>query len=216
MFSLNTEWNSSYTGQGGNVADNTVSMDSHANAPFILKSVKLLADQVQGDTPPIDAFSYWVISDIFDESSGPSGSYILGQGGNLPFGQVFGLMTFQGVRKAAFNAFKMLNYLGSRQLAVSGGTGDRDGVDGMATISASDDEVAIIVYNYYATINSTGSESVTLNVNSLPFAGQEIFVTKFGIDPDHSNPYGVWLDQGSPTNPSEEQWRAMRAEQHLE
>ncbi len=217
MLSFNTEWNTSYTGQGGNSdADNCVSMDSHANAPFILKSVKLLADQVEGDTPPLSVFSYWVISDIFDESSGPSGSYILGQGGNLPFGQVFGMMTFQGVRKAAFNAFKMLNYLGSRQLSVTGGTGDSDGVDGMATISTSDDEVAVIVYNYFSTINTTGSESGTLNVNNLPFAGEQIYVTKFGIDPDHSNPYGVWVGQGRPNNPTEEQWREMRAEQHLE
>ena len=73
-------------------------------------------------------FSYWVLSDVFDESSGPSGSYILGQGGNLPFGRVFGLMTFQGMRKAAFNAFKMLNYLGPKRLMSGGGTGG-DGVD---------------------------------------------------------------------------------------
>ena len=33
MLSLNTEWNTSYTGQGGNVADTSVSMDSHVNAP---------------------------------------------------------------------------------------------------------------------------------------------------------------------------------------
>ena len=47
--SFNSEWNSAYTGQGGNTTENNVSMDSHANAPFILKSVKLLADQVNGD-----------------------------------------------------------------------------------------------------------------------------------------------------------------------
>ena len=81
-------------------------MDNHWNAGFILKGVKLLSDKNQGDTPPLDVFSYWVLSDVFDESGGPSGSYILGQGGNLPFGRVFGLMTFQGVRKAAFNAFR--------------------------------------------------------------------------------------------------------------
>src|SRR4051812_27145165 len=40
--SLNTEWNSSYSGQGGNMAGNCVSMDTHANAPFIVKTVKLL------------------------------------------------------------------------------------------------------------------------------------------------------------------------------
>ena len=114
-------------------------------------------------------FSYWVLSDVFDESSGPSGSYILGKGGTLPFGQVFGLMTFQGVRKAAFNAFKMLNYLGPKRLMSGGGTGG-DGVDAMATMSASSDEVQILVYDTFATLNTTGTDSVTVNVNNLPAA----------------------------------------------
>ena len=85
------------------------------------------------------------------------GSYILGQGGNLPFGKVFGLMTFQGVRKAAFNAFKMLNYLGPKRLMSSGGTGN-DGVDAMATTSAAGDELEILVYNYLQTLNSSGAD----------------------------------------------------------
>jgi MYXO-CTERM domain-containing protein len=196
------------------MADNIVSMDSHANAPFILKAIKLLADQVNGNTPPLEIFSYWVISDVFDESSGPSGSYILGHN-EIPFGQVFGMMNFQGLRKSAFNAFKMLNYLGPEQLAVSGGSGDPDGVDGMASISAAGDEVAVILYNYYATVLTSGSDSVTVNVDNLPFAGQEMYVTKFVIDEGHSNPYGVWLGQGSPTTPSEAQWQELRAAQHL-
>ena len=93
--------------------------------------------------------SYWVLSDVFDESSGPSGSYILGKtaAGTLPFGQVFGLMTFQGMRKAAFNAFKMLNYLGPKRLMSGGGTGS-DGVDAMATMSADSDELQILVYDH--------------------------------------------------------------------
>ena len=83
-------------------------MDNHWNVGFILKGIKLLSDKNSGETPPVDVFSYWVLSDVFDESGGPSGSYILGQGGNLPFGRVFGLMTLQGMRKAPFNAFKLL------------------------------------------------------------------------------------------------------------
>ena len=160
--SFNTEWNSAYSGQGGNPGDANLSMDNHWNAGFILKGVKLLSDKNQGDTPPLDVFSYWVLSDVFDESGGPSGSYILGQGGNLPFGRVFGLMTFQGVRKAAFNAFKMLNYLGPRRLMSGGGTGG-DGVDAMATTSANGDELQILVYNFFATLNTTGSDEVTVN-----------------------------------------------------
>jgi xylan 1,4-beta-xylosidase len=214
--SFNTEWNSAYTGQGGNLTDNNVSMDSHANAPFILKSVKLLADQVVGDKPPLDVFAYWVISDVFGEYGSDAGSYIESQGdGTLPFGSVFGLTTYQGVRKAAYNAFRMLNYLGSQQLAVTGGTGNSDGVDAYATVNEAGDEVAVILYNYYKAIATSGNDEVTLNVNNLPFAGQSMFVTKFGIDPAHSNPYGVWVGQGKPNNPTEAEWQALRKAQHL-
>ena len=191
-------------------------MDNHWNVGFILKGVKLLSDVNAGDTPQIDVFSYWVLSDVFDESSGPSGSYILGQGGNLPFGKVFGLMTFQGVRKAAFNAFKMLYYLGPKRLMSSGGTGS-DGVDAMATTSAAGDEVQILVYNYLQTLNSSGAESVTINLSNLPatLANKELFVTHFRADETHSNPYNVWVAAGRPTNPTEAQWQAMKAQQHL-
>ena len=156
------------------------------------------------------------MSDVFDESSGPSGSYILAQGGNLPFGRVFGLINFQGMRKAAWNAFRMLNYLGPKRLMSGGGT-TSDGVDGMATMSAGNDEMQILVYNHYATLNTTGTDDVTVTVNNLPstLAGKELFVTHFRVDETHSNPYRVWTSQGSPTNPTEAQWQAMRQEQHL-
>jgi hypothetical protein len=52
VLSFNTEWNSSYCGQGGKAGDANESMDSHANAPFILKAVKLLSDKNQGETRP--------------------------------------------------------------------------------------------------------------------------------------------------------------------
>ena len=214
--SFNTEFNSAYSGQGGNKNVSDISMDSHVNAPFIIKGVKLFSDKFQGTTPPLDVLSYWVASDVFDESSGPSGSYILGQGGNLPFGQVFGLMTFQGVRKAAFNGYKMLNYLGTTRLTVAGGT-TGDGVDGLAAMSASGDELQIIAYDYFATASATGTDNVTINVSNLPaaLAGKSLFVTHFRVDSTHSNPYSVWVGQNSPTNPTEAQWQAMRQAQHL-
>jgi xylan 1,4-beta-xylosidase len=215
--SFNTEWNSSYSGQGGNVGDVVTSMDNHWNAGFILKGVKLLSDKTSGSTPALDVFSYWVLSDVFDESSGPSGSYILGKNGTLPFGQVFGLMTFQGMRKAAFNAFKMLAYLGPNRLMSTGGTSG-DGVDAMATISASGDEIQILIYDYYQTMNTTGTDTVTVTINNLPatLAGKSVFGTQFVVDETHSNPYSTWVSQGKPTNPTEAQWQAMKAHQGLE
>jgi MYXO-CTERM domain-containing protein len=158
-----------------------------------------------------------VLSDVFDESSGPSGSYILGKNnGQLPFGQVFGLMTAQGVRKAAFNAFKMLNMLGPVRLMSGGGTSS-DGVDAMATTSQSGDSLQVLVYNQYAKLNTTGSDSVTINISNLPaaLANKQVFVTQYLVDATHSNPYSVWQSQGSPGSPTEAQWQALKAAQHL-
>ena len=78
--SFNTEWNSSYSGQGGGDRRRRHEHGQPLERAFILKGVKLLSDKNSGDTPPLDVFSYWVLSDVFDESSGPSGSYILAAG----------------------------------------------------------------------------------------------------------------------------------------
>lgn len=218
VMSFNTEWNSSYSGQGGLAGDNTTSMDNHWNVGFILKSAKLLSDKNSGNTPAVGLFSYWVLSDVFDESSGPSGSYILSKTakGTLPFGKVFGLMTFQGIRKASFNAFKLLNYMGPSRLQSAGGTGS-DGVDAMATSSMSGDELQILVYDYYAKLNTTGNDMVSIKVSNLPsaLAGKQVFVTQFVVDETHSNPYSVWTGQSSPSDPSEDQLQALKAAQHL-
>jgi xylan 1,4-beta-xylosidase len=214
--SFNTEWSSSYAGQGGGASDAVVSMDNHWNVGFILKAAKLLSDASAREAPPT-VFSYWALSDVFDESSGPSGSYILDHdGGNLPFGSVFGLMTAQGMRKAAFNAFKMLNHLGPIRLQSTGGARS-DGVDAMATMSQAGDELQVLVYDQYRKLDTVGTDTVTIDLYNIPaaLAGKKVFVTRFIVDETHSNPYSVWESQGRPTNPSETEWQAMRAAQHL-
>ena len=219
--SFNTEWNSSYSGQGGQTGDAGTSMDNHWNVGCILRAAKLLSDKNSGDTPPLDVFSYWALTDVFDENGGGKVDDIYMtsvNNGNTPFGQVFGVMTFQGMRKAAFNAFKMLNYTGSKRLQCTGGaTGD--GVDAMATLSDAGDSLQILVYNYYKTLNtaSGSGDSVTINVSNLPsaLANQKVYVTRFLVDETHSNPYSVWQSQNKPGTPSETQWQAMRAAQHL-
>jgi xylan 1,4-beta-xylosidase len=216
VMSFNTEWSSSYAGQGGGTSDAVISMDNHWNVGFILKAAKLLSDASSSGPAPT-VFSYWALSDVFDESTGPSGSYILAHdGGNLPFGSVFGLMTAQGVRKAAFNAFKMLNRLGPIRLQSSGGAAAA-GVDAMATMSEAGDEIQVLVYDQYAKLDTTGTDTVTIDLYNIPaaLAGKQVFVTRFVVDESHSNPYGVWESQGRPTNPSEAEWQAMRAAQHL-
>lgn len=217
VLSFSTEWSSSYNGQGGGTGDALLSMDNHWNVGFILEAAKLLADQAAaGGAPPPGVFSYWALSDVFGEHDGDAGSYIQSRGGTLPFGQVFGLITYHGLRKAAFNAFKLLNRLGPVRLQVTGGA-STDGVGAMATMSEAGDEVQVLLYDQYGKLRTAGSDTVTVDLYNLPpaLACRRVVVTQFIVDATHSNPYAVWQDEGSPADPSEAQWEAMRAAQHL-
>ena len=194
LLSLNTEFSSSYSGQGGNTGANCISMDSHVNAPFVTKCVKLILDDHTAGTYQVpDVLSYWAISDVFDE-----GSWYASHSTSL-FGQVFGLINQQGIRKATFNAFKMLNMMGATRLSLTGGTNDADGVDGFATLSSDNSQVAVIVYNFYkALAGQTAVDDVNLTVNSLPFPNGAVEVRHYRVDSLHSNPYSVWLNLGKP------------------
>ena len=217
LFSINSEYNSSYSGSGGNLQyPNVVSMDSHINAAFVTKSVKLvLDDYTSGQYLLPDVLSYWTISDVFDESGPTLGSYIE-QHNNIPFGGVFGLITYQGIRKATFNAFKMLHMMGSTRLSLTGGSGDADGVDGFATLSKDTAQLAVLLYNYYTDFTGTGGDNaVNLTINNIPFQSGQLTVRHYRVDSTHSNPYSVWLKLGKLTTLATAQWDSLRAAQNL-
>jgi xylan 1,4-beta-xylosidase len=209
LLSFNTEYNSSYSGQGGGTGANLYSMDNHKNAPYVVKCVKLILDDAATYRIP-EVFSYWVISDVFDE-----GSYIEGHS-LVPFGQVFGLINYQGVKKATFNAFKMLNMMGTTRLQLSGGSGTSDGVDGFATLNKNGSEVAVIIYNSFVDFSGAGSaNSVNLTVSNLPLPKGKITVNHYRVDETLSNAYNTWVKQGKPSKPSTAQWDEMKTASNL-
>ncbi len=216
LYSLNTEFNTTYTGQGGNTDANVVSMDSHINAPFVVKCAKIIIDDYRsGNYTLPDMLSYWAISDVFDESGSNKGSWIE-MNGRRPFGAVFGLITYQGLRKATFNAYKMMHMMGDTLLSATGGSGVNDGADGFATISADGSKVAVIVYNFYKNLTQNGGENtVDLMVENLPFPHGNVKVTRYLVDADHSNPYAVWVSNGKPAQPDNALWDEMKGAQNL-
>lgn len=217
MYSLNTEYNSSWAGQGGNTGANCVSMDSHVNAPFVAKCVKLiLDDHTAGTYLPPDVLSYWAISDVFDEQPPNNGGSFIENHNKVPFGQVFGLINYQGIRKATFNSFKLLHTMGTSRLSLTGGSGTADGVDGFASVNSDSTVVSVLLYNFYTALDGSGGEkNVSLTIKNLPFAAGKIETVRYLIDADHSNPYGVWVKQGKPAVPSDAQWQAMRDAQNI-
>lgn len=87
-----TEWSSSYT-------PSDPVHDSYIEAAFILEKIKQSQDYA-------DSMSYWVFTDIFEEA-GPRFT---------PFHGGFGLLNYQGIKKAAYHAYEYLNALGTTEL----------------------------------------------------------------------------------------------------
>jgi xylan 1,4-beta-xylosidase len=211
LLSLNTEFNTSYSGQGGNQDAFCISMDSHVNAPFVAKCVKLILDDHTAGTHQVpDVLSYWAVSDVFDE-----GSWYASHSTTL-FGQVFGLINQHGIRKATFNAYKMLHMMGTTRLALTGGTGDANGVDGFATVSSDNAEVAVMVYNFYKELaGQTAIDDVTLTINNLPLPAGTVEVRHYRVDSLRSNPYSVWQKLGKPQSTSASAMEQIRTASNL-
>lgn len=91
-----TEWSTSY-----NPRDPI--HDDYLSAAFILDKLKKTEGGAQ-------SMSYWTYTDLFEEAGPPPSSF---HGG-------FGLLNREGIRKAAFFAYKYLNELGPQELAGSG------------------------------------------------------------------------------------------------
>ncbi|KGF81496.1 beta-xylosidase [Massilia sp. JS1662] len=87
-----TEWSTSY-----NPRD--LVHDSYMSAAYILSKLKATEGIVQG-------MSYWTYTDLFEEPGPPT----------APFEGGFGLMNPQGIRKAAWFAYKYMNELGDQQV----------------------------------------------------------------------------------------------------
>jgi xylan 1,4-beta-xylosidase len=87
-----TEWSASYT-----PADPV--HDSYHEAAYVLQKLKQVGNSVQ-------SMSYWVFTDIFEESAPRF----------TPFHGGFGMLNTQGINKPVFYAYQFLNKLGKTEL----------------------------------------------------------------------------------------------------
>ena len=87
-----TEWSASYT-------PSDPIHDSYHEAAYVLQKLKQVGNAA-------NSMSYWVFTDIFEESSPRF----------TPFHGGFGLLTIQGINKPAFYSYQFLNRLGNIEL----------------------------------------------------------------------------------------------------
>jgi xylan 1,4-beta-xylosidase len=159
----------------------------------------------------IEALSYWVVSDHFEELGRPPA---LLHGG-------FGLRTVGELRKPRWWALAMLERLGPRRLPVSlGGDGGGSLVEAVAASGA--DGAAVLLWNL--TLDQTkaaGSDALTravrVEVSGLE-PGTSYSLTHERVDQHHSNVAAVGgaLRRDGQDWPDEEQWAALREADRLE
>ncbi|HET6652181.1 MAG TPA: glycosyl hydrolase [Nocardioides sp.] len=179
--------------------------DAVFSGVFLLRGMASAMDR-------IEALSYWVVSDHFEELGRPPA---LLHGG-------FGLRTVGELRKPRWWALRLLERLDDARLPVTL-TGDGGGslVEALAT---RDDAGGVSVLAWNMTLDQSkaaGSAAldrdVTVRVDGLT-PGASYQLTVQGVDADHSNVAGTWgaIKADDQAWPTDEQWEALRAADRLE
>ncbi|MGJ8640098.1 MAG: GH39 family glycosyl hydrolase [Opitutaceae bacterium] len=155
----------------------------------------------------VDSLSYWVFTDIFEESGG----------GDIAFHGGFGMVNMQGIPKPTFHTYRLLNTLGNQVL-------DKNGA-GIITRSSESGKVSALAYHYPPEVTqtipgafdsrepaettlATGSPAqLTVKLEGLQ-AGAVILVEV--LDQDHGDALSAWKRMGSPEPISREQTQALK------
>ena len=178
--------------------------DSVFGAVFLLRGMKSAMGR-------IEALSYWVVSDHFEELGRPPA---LLHGG-------FGLRTVGDLRKPRWWALELLQRLGPHRLEVAeDGDGGGSLVEALAT-RRDDGSVSVLVWNGTLDQSKAGGDDilcrrVTLRVAGLDKASPHE-LSHYRVDAEHSNITNVWarISNGAPW-PDESQWAELHRADRLE
>ena len=175
-----TEWSASYT-----PADPI--HDSYHEASYILYKLKQVGNAAQ-------SMSYWVFTDIFEESAPRF----------TPFHGGFGLLNTQGINKPAFYAYQFLNKLGNTELVNTDSTSwtckdSKGNIQVLAwdfTNTHPGDSVNNQVY-YVRDLPSKSKGKLKINIDNVPQGTYALEVYKVGYRSNDA--YSSYLSIGKPS-----------------
>lgn len=161
-----TEWNGSKE------------YDTSYQAAFIVQTLAYNEGLVEG-------YSYWTVSDIFEEMGMKPG----------PFKNEFGLQTNHGIPKPSYRIFEALHEAGDKRLTV-------EGSHRTAEVFAlkKDKEITVFAYNHDLERRNIKAEEMKIVLN-----GKIASIAKSVIDENHCNPLKTWEAQGRPEYLNKEQ-----------
>ena len=166
-------------------------LDSPYVGAWLANNIRLCAGGL------VTEMSYWTFTDAFFEEEGVFRSV---------FCSGFGLIATGGIPKAAFNAFKILHYLGDQQLATNSASA-------LLTKRSADDSLVLATWNYTPPRQPGHSKAVSIRLLGANDDVQQVKI--FLVDDDHGSPLKLWESMGSPAFPSLQQQAALRAAAEL-
>jgi xylan 1,4-beta-xylosidase len=186
-----TEWSASYT-------PSDPIHDSYHEAAYILYKLKQVGNAAQ-------SMSYWVFTDIFEESAPRF----------TPFHGGFGLLNTQGINKPAFYAYQFLNKLGNTELVNVDSTSwackdSKGNIQVLAwdfTNTHPGDSVNNQVY-YIRDLPSKSKGKLKININHVPQGTYALEVYKVGYQCNDA--YSSYLSLGRPSQLTKEQVEVIK------
>jgi len=170
-------------------------VDHHREHPSEAAFIARLLGDVSQEA---DFFSYWCLSDIYDQ---------VGYGREAFFGG-YGLLNLQGLRKPAYHAFELLAKLGTERVATSGEELD---ATCNAIVTTSGNRAQILVYaSEHDDQPQRQSIEVAVDVPRGTFAGK-----LYRIDSIENNVITRWRELGAPAYLSRQQTKELAADNML-
>ncbi|HYD84822.1 MAG TPA: hypothetical protein VEA63_12245, partial [Opitutus sp.] len=170
-------------------------VDHHREHPSEAAFIARLLGEVSQEA---DVFSYWCLSDIYDQ---------VGYGREAFFGG-YGLLNLQGLRKPAYHTFELLAKLGTERVALSGPPLDSTC---NAIVTTSGDRAHILVYASDLA-DDTKRQSIDVSVSLPPGARAKQL---HRIDSIENNVLARWHELGAPAYLSREQTKELAADNAL-
>ncbi len=186
-----TEWSSSYT-----PIDPV--HDSYHQAPYILEKLKQVGDAA-------NSMSYWVFTDIFEESAPRF----------TPFHGGFGLLNYQGIKKPAYYAYSFLNRLGETELANADSSswacksenGDLQLLFWDYTYTHPGDTVLNQIF-YIRDLPSKSKGKLSVEVDNIPKGSYTLEIYKVGYR--INDPYSEYFSMGRPKQLTKQQVETLK------
>jgi xylan 1,4-beta-xylosidase len=181
-----TEWSASYT-------PSDPIHDSYHEASYVLQKLKQVGDAAQ-------SMSYWVFTDIFEESAPRF----------TPFHGGFGMLNTQGINKSVFYAYQFLNKLGKTEITnddkMSWASKDLQGnIQVLAwdfTNTHPGDSVNNQVY-YIRDLPSKSKGKLKINLSNIPEGKYALEVYKVGYRSNDA--FSTYLSMGKPSQLTKQQ-----------